>query len=64
MCVPASTAVEVHRGRHGADPRNGDPPADVVVGLPVDDLLEGGQPAGHALGHRPYASSPAGRTPR
>ncbi len=40
--------------------RHGEPPADPLEGLPVDDLLEGRQPAGHALGGGSDAAAPAG----
>ena len=41
--------------------RNGDPPANVVVRLPVDDLFEGGEAAGHALRLRSDAAPSARR---
>ena len=44
--------------------RNGDPPADVVVRLPVDDLFEGREAAGDALGLRADAAPSARRAPR
>ena len=53
--------LEVGGRRDRAEPRNREAPADMVVRLPVDDLLERGEPAGHALGGRSDAAPPAWR---
>ena len=58
---PALGRLEIRGGRYWTEPRDGQPPRDAVVGLPVDDLLEGRQPSGHALGRGPDAAAPAGR---
>ena len=57
---PAIDRLEVGRRRDRSDARDGEAPADMVVRLPVDDLLERGEPAGHALGDRPDAAAAAG----
>ena len=43
---------------------NGEPPADVLVGLPVDDLLDRGEPAGHAWAWCPTPRRPPATFPR
>ena len=58
---PALGRIEVRGRRDRTDARDGQPPPDAVVGLPVDDLLERRQPAGHALRRGPDAATPAGR---
>ena len=60
---PAAALDRLEVGGRGDRPKSGhrEPPADVVVRLPVDDLLERRQPARHALGHGPDAAPTAGR---
>ena len=48
-------------GRDRPEARHGEPPGDPFVGLPVDDLLERRQPAGHALRRGSHAAAPARR---
>ena len=52
--------IEIGSRRDGPDPRDGEPPGDSLVGLPIDDLFQGREPAGHALSRRP-ARRPPGR---
>ncbi len=53
-------SLEIGGCGDAAERRNGETPADVVVGLPIDDLLERGEPPAHALREGPHAP-PAAR---
>src|SRR6476469_2361972 len=56
----AGHRLEIGGCGDGPDPRHRQPPTDVLVGLPVYDLLERCQAAGHALRDSPDATAPTG----
>jgi hypothetical protein len=52
--------VEIGCRGDGPEPRHRESPADAVVRLPVDDLLDRRQSPGHALSGSPHASASTG----
>ena len=58
--MPSPTGSRSAVAATWTQPGNRESPGDALVRLPIDDLLEGRQPAGHALRGRSHASAPAG----